>query len=85
MNWGDLNFKKGGYSPYKVYAQSKLANVMFTRELQERVDPEKVKVVSLHPGVVRTELFRHMFGEGAPMIAYYLAWPFFWYFGKDST
>ncbi|KAG8896517.1 hypothetical protein FRC00_005827, partial [Tulasnella sp. 408] len=39
------------------YAISKLANVLFTRELQSRLDAEQVPItcISIHPGVVKTE------------------------------
>ena len=40
------------------YARSKLANILFAKALQERLDPSKVRVVSLHPGFVRTDISR---------------------------
>ncbi len=49
----ELNFAKG-YSAFGAYSQSKLANVLFTRELARRVEPSEMTVNSLHPGVVRT-------------------------------
>ena len=39
-----------GYDGSRAYAQSKLAQVMFTIALAERVPPEQVTVTSLHPG-----------------------------------
>jgi protochlorophyllide reductase len=46
------------YDRWKAYAQSKLANVMFALELQERLNAQKAGVWSLaaHPGVARTNL-----------------------------
>jgi len=42
-----------------LYCQSKLANVMYTRELQKRYGDKGIISYSLHPGVVWTELGRH--------------------------
>ena len=61
MNWQDLNYEKD-YEAREVYAQSKLCNILFTRELDKKLEGTKVTVNALHPGVVRTELARH-FGE----------------------
>ncbi|XP_045893449.1 retinol dehydrogenase 13-like isoform X3 [Micropterus dolomieu] len=47
------------YHPWKSYAQSKLANVLFTRELANRLQGTGVTTYSLHPGIIRTELGRH--------------------------
>lgn len=62
LNFDDLMLKEG-YKDWKAYMQSKLANVYFTKELAKRLNAEQVtnvKVVSLHPGVIRTELGRNM-------------------------
>lgn len=42
------------YKPWRAYANSKLANVLFTRALAQRLDPSKIVVHALHPGVVST-------------------------------
>ncbi|XP_036962394.1 retinol dehydrogenase 12-like [Acanthopagrus latus] len=47
------------YNPWRSYRQSKLANVLFTRELAKRLQGTGVTTYSLHPGVIRTELGRH--------------------------
>jgi NAD(P)-dependent dehydrogenase (short-subunit alcohol dehydrogenase family) len=43
-----------GYSPWRAYSQSKLANILFTRELARRIRGSGVSANCLHPGVVRT-------------------------------
>jgi NAD(P)-dependent dehydrogenase (short-subunit alcohol dehydrogenase family) len=47
-----------GYSPWQAYAQSKLANLLFMRELQRRADAGGVRLLSLgaHPGYAATNL-----------------------------
>ena len=44
----------------KAYSQSKLANVLFTRELAKRLEGTRVTASALHPGIVATELGRYM-------------------------
>lgn len=49
----DLQAERG-YNGWKRYADSKLANILFTIALQERLQGSDVHAFSLHPGVVRT-------------------------------
>lgn len=48
--------KDKGYFILNAYAQSKLANVLFTSELAERLKGTNVTVNSLHPGFVKTDI-----------------------------
>ncbi len=57
----DLNYKNGrGYGAWGAYGQSKLANLLFAKGLQDRVKDTKITAVSLHPGVISTNLFRQL-------------------------
>lgn len=51
----DLHLTKG-YFILKAYAQSKLANVMFTLDLAEKLKNSQVTVHAVHPGVVKTKI-----------------------------
>jgi len=44
------------YSGYRAYGQSKLAQILFTRELARRLEGTGVTVNACHPGVIRTNL-----------------------------
>ncbi|XP_034177072.2 retinol dehydrogenase 13 [Osmia lignaria lignaria] len=55
----DLNSTEN-YDPGMAYAQSKLANILFTRELANRLKDTGVTVNAVHPGIVNTEIMRHM-------------------------
>ncbi len=62
----DLFYEKAGsYNNWKSYGQSKLANILFAKELQRKLEREKdcdyVSVNSLHPGAVDTELGRYLY------------------------
>ncbi|XP_012872984.1 PREDICTED: retinol dehydrogenase 11 isoform X1 [Dipodomys ordii] len=47
------------YSAGLAYCHSKLANILFTRELHRRLKGSGVTVYSVHPGTVKSELIRH--------------------------
>ncbi|XP_061569883.1 retinol dehydrogenase 12 [Cololabis saira] len=59
IQFDDLNGDKN-YHPVKAYAQSKLANVLFTRELAKRTEALGVTAFSVDPGMVNTEITRHL-------------------------
>jgi len=49
---------KKNYNDGKAYAQSKLANILFTNELAKRYEKDGITSYSLHPGAIYTELTR---------------------------
>ncbi len=59
IDFDDLNRDKA-YKPYRVYGETKLANVLFTYELARRLEGTGVTANCLHPGVVRTAIVRDM-------------------------
>lgn len=48
------------YSGWRAYGQSKLANLLFARELARRFEGSSKTANALHPGVIATNLSRHM-------------------------
>ncbi|CAC5396167.1 Retinol dehydrogenase 14,Retinol dehydrogenase 11,Dehydrogenase/reductase SDR family member 13,Retinol dehydrogenase 13,Retinol dehydrogenase 12 [Mytilus coruscus] len=56
---GEIDFENLKGKQTKGYANSKLANVYFARELHDRLADSKVDVFTVHPGMVDTELARH--------------------------
>ncbi|XP_006981518.1 retinol dehydrogenase 14 [Peromyscus maniculatus bairdii] len=62
--YGDINFEdlnsEQSYNKSFCYSRSKLANILFTRELARRLEGTNVTVNVLHPGIVRTNLGRHI-------------------------
>ncbi|XP_055038921.2 retinol dehydrogenase 12, like [Misgurnus anguillicaudatus] len=59
INLEDINSEKS-YDKRKAYSQSKLANILFTRSLAKRLEGTGVTTYALHPGVVQTDLWRHL-------------------------
>jgi NAD(P)-dependent dehydrogenase (short-subunit alcohol dehydrogenase family) len=57
----DLNSERGRYSRWRVYGQSKLANLLFTHDLQRRrgAAGSPVRAVAAHPGYAATNLQSH--------------------------
>jgi NAD(P)-dependent dehydrogenase (short-subunit alcohol dehydrogenase family) len=66
IDFDDLDMEKG-YWVLKAYRQSKLANVMFTYELARRLDGSGVTANVLHPGLVKTGIFRKV-GWVGPLV-----------------
>ena len=58
FNWDDWMDEKSAYSSFKAYSKSKLANILFTRELAQRVNAKGVTAHCFHPGLVSTDFGR---------------------------
>ena len=58
ISFDDLNWKKRRYSPWLAYSQSKLANLLFTSELQRRLEAggSPLRALAAHPGYSHTNL-----------------------------
>jgi len=66
MHFDDLMLRgDNAYDPWTAYGQSKLANVLFTRDLSRRLQDQGSPVTAnvLHPGVVSTDLQRWILPE----------------------
>ena len=55
----DPGYARRKYVPFEAYGDSKLANVLFTRQLVKEL-PATVKAFAVHPGVIMTNLTRSM-------------------------
>lgn len=59
IQFDDLTLTRN-YHPWVAYGQSKLANLLFARSLARRFAATQRSANALHPGVIATELMRHM-------------------------
>jgi len=57
LDLDDLHFKRRKYSGFKAYGSSRLATILFTQELAERLKEKNITVNSLHPGHVNTKMW----------------------------
>ena len=74
IQFDNLSGEKG-YQPWTAYGQSKFANLLFAKELARRFAGTRRTANAVHPGVIRTDLSRHMsplaralFGLAGPIV-----------------
>lgn len=79
---GDINFDdiylEKSYKYWPAYNQSKLANILFTKELARRLQEANIhgiNVYSVHPGLIPTKIFRH--GDSSMFPGAYYYWNLF--------
>lgn len=65
----DIGFKSNAYDKWAAYGQSKTANALFAVGLNERLKEKGAEAFAVHPGVIETELARHMTEEDMEMFA----------------
>lgn len=83
MDFDNLLFEnEKDYSPMKAYGRSKLSNLLFTYELQRKLEKagNNTIAVAAHPGVAKTNLGRYMLKN----ILVKLLMPIFWLISQDQ-
>jgi len=68
MDFDDLNYQSRDYEKWSAYGQSKTANALFAVGLDDRLKSRGVRALAVHPGVIMTELSRHMVPEDFEML-----------------
>jgi retinol dehydrogenase 14 len=68
MDFSDLGFERG-YQIMRAYGRSKLAAVLFTRELAKRLEGTGVTVNALHPGAVATGIWDRAPAYARPILS----------------
>lgn len=63
FNWDDWMDEKSTYNSFKAYSKSKLANILFTRELAHQIGAKGISAHCFHPGLVSTDFGRQRGGE----------------------
>jgi NAD(P)-dependent dehydrogenase (short-subunit alcohol dehydrogenase family) len=56
----DPNFERTPYEPFVAYGRSKTANILFAVAFDKRHRDRGVRAAAVHPGVIHTELARHV-------------------------
>jgi NAD(P)-dependent dehydrogenase (short-subunit alcohol dehydrogenase family) len=60
IDLGDPNWERRDYDKFRAYGASKTANVLHAVELDRRLRERGVRAYAVHPGLVATNLARHM-------------------------
>jgi retinol dehydrogenase-12 len=58
LDFDDLDWERRRYKSFAVYSATKLMNLLFTRELARRMDPDVLTANALHPGFVASNFAR---------------------------
>jgi NAD(P)-dependent dehydrogenase (short-subunit alcohol dehydrogenase family) len=64
----DLQFEQRPYDKWSSYGQAKTANVLFAVELEKRLGEQGVHANAVHPGVIMTDLARHLVPEDIELL-----------------
>ncbi|MGA7217262.1 MAG: SDR family NAD(P)-dependent oxidoreductase [Candidatus Sulfotelmatobacter sp.] len=56
----DPNFERTAYEPFVAYGRSKTANILFAVAFDRRHRERGIRAAAIHPGVIQTELARHV-------------------------
>ena len=86
INFDDMNFDRTKYDEFIAYSRSKLANILFTKELQKRMDEANIEgvTISVHPGIVRTDLPRYFLNSIGKKVFFTVTAPLQWLLMKSS-
>ena len=68
VDFDDVQFESRDYHKWVSYGQSKTANALFAVGLDQRLKDKGVRAFSVHPGVIQTDLMRHMDDDDHKMI-----------------
>jgi len=60
FKFADPNYETREYDKWQAYGESKTANILFTVGLDERSRERGLRAFAVHPGVIMTNLSRHM-------------------------
>lgn len=73
IHFDDVNYKKS-FNTYAAYGQSKLAQIMSTKTLQNLFNEKHldINVYSIHPGLVATDLFQHYYPKRLKPVTQFL-------------
>jgi NAD(P)-dependent dehydrogenase (short-subunit alcohol dehydrogenase family) len=63
VDLADPNFEHTPYEEFVAYGRSKTANILFAVEFDRRHKADGIRAAAVHPGVIQTELSRHMSAE----------------------
>ena len=60
VRFDDFNFEQEPYNAWSAYGQSKTANIYFANEIERRYGSKGLHALSLHPGIIQTNLSQYL-------------------------
>jgi NAD(P)-dependent dehydrogenase (short-subunit alcohol dehydrogenase family) len=69
FNADDPDYRERDYDKWQAYGESKTANALFTVGLDKRLRDRGIRAYAVHPGVIMTDLSRHMDQTDFEMLA----------------
>ncbi|KAK9817390.1 hypothetical protein WJX74_007547 [Apatococcus lobatus] len=82
----DVHYRHKSYNKQMAYGYSKLANVLFARELARRLEGTGVSAFSVHPGIIfASNLYRHLPPFRIPAIAWLFSKLFAFFLKSNSS
>ncbi|KAK9863975.1 hypothetical protein WJX84_005465 [Apatococcus fuscideae] len=83
---GDIHYRHRKYQKQMAYGYSKLANVLFARELARRLEGTGVSAFSVHPGIIfASNLYRHLPPFRIPAVAWLFSKLFAFFLKSNSS
>ena len=86
IDFKDLDMKTKKFNGGDAYCNSKLLNILFTKELSRRLADTNITTYALHPGVIETEIWRNFLPGNKLLLTLFktLTWPLVKLFMKNS-
>lgn len=85
VNWDNIFHTNGEFDGDQAYKNSKLIGTMTHKHFNILVEKEGIKVLTMKPGVIRTNLFNNKIDSIGRKILIGILYPFIYFFTKNIS